>query len=143
MKKLFLAPLVICVGVAPAFADTGFSGIDMSRFAVTEDIAFSCRFTQECIDTEACAPTTFAAALIGQGGGADATDLAVNAALSTDAGDQNLIGGRVDGLFRMMNIMESGAHMMSITLDGTALYSVHLTDVPMTITYHGTCEDAR
>jgi len=93
-----------------------------------------CHFTVECFETEACD--------------------AANFELRLRPGPQDMsvrLGSVADEVSGEVTVAQSGAtvvlargpssfQLLSI-LDGVARYTLHLTDGPAVVTYHGTCED--
>ena len=94
----------------------------------------ACRFDTECVDTEPCAPSGFEATLSGEAG-TMAMRLASEA--GTVPGTLSVTPG---GATFFLGLAERAVHLLTLAGDGGARYSVHLPDVPMAVTYVGTCE---
>lgn len=95
----------------------------------------ACRFTVECYEAEAC----------------DAADFTLRLRPG-DAPDTVRLGGPVDDITGAVTEAESGARvvvargpssvqLLTLGPDSTARYTLHLTDGPAIVSYHGTCED--
>lgn len=95
--------------------------------------ATTCTFTQECIEGEACAETSYTAEITAAEGD--------TLTFSTDA--ETLQGHMIASDDNLHYIFEaaSAAHLLTDYPDGAARYTIHM-DGPFTITYHGTCEGA-
>lgn len=143
MISKFTLPLIMLCASQLTAAETNIFDTDISTAAVQKDVNFACSFASECVDTETCSDTTFAGDLVGKSGGPTADDLVVGVSLKSDALEQVLIGTVLKETYKLMNIMENGSHLMTIASDGTSFYSIHFPEVPMAITYHGTCEEVQ
>ena len=118
LALVLVLPAMVLLAAAPALAlDT------------------ACRFTVECYEAEAC----------------DAADFTLRLRPG-DAPDTVRLGGPVDEFTGAVNEAESGARvviarspssvqLLTLGPDGTARYTLHLTDGPAIVSYHGTCED--
>ena len=95
--------------------------------------ATTCVFTQECLEGEECAETSYTAEIAAGDGD--------TLSLSTDA---ETLPGRVTASGDTLHYLFEGAsavHFLTDYSDGMARYTIHM-DGPFTITYHGTCEGA-
>ncbi len=93
--------------------------------------ATTCLFTQECLEGEACAETSYRVELV-------AGDGQVIQLIS----DAETLEGRMiasDDNLHYVFEAPTAAHLLSEAPSGAARYTIHL-DGPFTITYHGTCE---
>ncbi len=140
-KHAALAALLLSIG-SIAKAESVAKDVDFSQAAFKSRINMTCTFKTECIDADACEDTTFAGSLAGQGGGPTADDLALLVTFTSDSMEQEFIGTATKSTYKLMNIVGTANNMMTITPDGTAHHTVHLPNVPMAITYIGTCKDA-
>ena len=102
-------------------------------FAGPLQAATTCVFTQECLEGEECAETSYNAEISAAGG--------ETLTLTTDA--ETLEGRKIASGDNLHYVFEtpSAAHFMTNFADGAARYTIHM-DGPFTITYHGTCEGA-
>ncbi len=110
---------------------------------VQAEIALECRFAKECLEDEDCADSGYAFSLNGRAGGVNENAMVAQTVLSDDAGNTDLLGVRQDGALSLGGGRFETRHMLTISVEGTARYTVHLADGPMMISYSGMCEGAK
>jgi hypothetical protein len=98
-----------------------------------------CTFEKECLEDEVCNDTTFAPVLKARAGGLTETDMVVEAELVSEAGDATLLGVRSNGAMSLSGGTFEARHLLTIAANGTARYTLHLSDGPMVISYLGSC----
>lgn len=96
----------------------------------------ACDFTFECFEAEACTETEYTPSLTGEIG----TDgMLVEAEFESPSETVALLGVASDGALSLVGGSFSARHLLTITADGAARYTVHYADGPMVISYLGTC----
>ncbi|MDQ2092768.1 hypothetical protein [Rhodalgimonas zhirmunskyi] len=99
--------------------------------AQAEEAAFTCRFTAECYEQEACGESTFTLT----------ADLA-NERIATEFGDLIVVAvKREPGIKTLFATGEGAEYLMSVTPQGARLSS-QLNKGPEVLTYFGACEGA-
>ncbi|WP_368183601.1 hypothetical protein [Aestuariibius sp. HNIBRBA575] len=100
-------------------------------FATPALADYSCAFDRECVDADACAATDFT------------VDVQKTASiLGTVFGDLMIIASKGDDNLHTYIAAGDGAdYLMSVTPNG-AIFTTHIADGPMSITYLGTCQGA-
>lgn len=97
--------------------------------------ASQCTFTMECYESEACQPTTFALEFRAGTGGPNELELV------TDTETIGVTAGGTGKVAHLAGMTETGFHVLTLTsATGSARYTNHISDGPLTVTYLGTCE---
>lgn len=96
--------------------------------AAADPITGTCRFETECFEAEACDAAAFSLRI---DGGALGEDAEVSEAQTFALQD----GGTVS-----FGQSEATAQILTVGPGGAARYTLHLTDGPAVVTYHGQCE---
>jgi len=98
------------------------------------DTFANCAFTQECLEGEACADTTFEMSI------EHADDIPfVMRTMSENIGGYVFDNGAPDASSTLMAQTKTATHLLTIQTDSAARYTVHMQG-PMAITYLGSCE---
>lgn len=138
MKFRFMIVCLIALA-APLFASDDMAAPSANRPGIL-DLDLSCGFDFECLETEACADTTFTTQLKGQAEGILGGDMAVQGEMISDAGDTILLGARSGDAMSLAGGTFEARHLLTIAANGAARYTLHYSDGPMVISYTGTCQ---
>ncbi|MCA8882780.1 MAG: hypothetical protein KDA50_03390 [Rhodobacteraceae bacterium] len=102
--------------------------------ATAQHVEVECVFTTECYEAEPCDDTSFTVQL----GKGDADGQAIlHGPAETIVGD---VWGHDATSLVWIARTQSSVQLISWGADGTARYTLHLTDRPAAVTYHGMCE---
>lgn len=93
----------------------------------------TCRFEVECYETEPCDAAAFTLSL--RPGTAAGTALFSDIAGETEAA----LSVASNGATVALAITSASVQLLIVGTDGAARYTLHLTDGPAVITYHGQC----
>lgn len=99
--------------------------------ALASDLA--CTFTQECLEGESCAETSYGFAVEGM----NDKGRAVTGVTDSETMRGNLV--KTDGQQHIVFVGKGALHMLSISEGNESRYTVHMGG-PMAITYLGSCE---
>ncbi|MEL6643697.1 MAG: hypothetical protein AAFQ79_07155 [Pseudomonadota bacterium] len=113
--------------------------VDITEAPVQREIALTCTFTTECMDTEGCADTSYTVTLDGLAGGLAEDQMVVGAIMVSDAASVEMSGTLIDDILRLNSFDTAMPQLLISTADGARL-TAHITSVPLAITYAGTCE---
>ena len=109
----------------------------------------SCRFEQECLEGESCAESGYELQVVPQDAMVDDIEPGAVAqalgdqAIVDDAGRFDVLPlGRRDGEKSWFGISAAGAHLLTVSPQGAARYSVHFEGAEFSMLYLGQCEDA-
>ncbi len=119
---------VIVIGLAlPASADT-----------------LTCTFTQECVDADGCAETTYETQYDYTPTTVSPTEFLARATREDVNGSAVGVMAKRDGFLRFTagEFFESTEETLTVTPSGDARLAVLLPDVPMLLSYIGTCQEA-
>ena len=103
------------------------------------ELNLQCVFASECFETESCSDTTFTFDLNGAAGGLAESDMVVQTQLTSEIGDAELLGVRSGKALSLAGGSFEAGHLLTIAEDGSARYTLHYADGPMTISYIGEC----
>lgn len=106
-------------------------------------LLLNCSFTTECYETEGCQDTLFAATLVGEATGPEPISQLAEVEMRGDAEDVQLLGHMSNGALGLVGGAGLGRHMLTVSAEGTARYTVHFADGPRMVSYTGQCEAAR
>lgn len=134
MGRLALTVLLVPVAATAQSPELGISEAPIQR-----EIALTCTFTTECMDTEGCADTAYSVKIEGQAGGTSEDSLVVGANMISDAETVAVIGTLQDGTLRLTAPDPAMPQLLTSTADGARL-TAHIASATLAITYAGTCE---
>lgn len=126
--------------VASAVMSVPSPGMVSAETAVEAQVYMDCEFATECYEAEGCQEAVFAATLVGRASGDEMIDMAAEIEMRSDNGDVMLAGTLSNGALGLYGGAGLGRHMLSVSADGAARYTVHLANGPQAVTYLGTCE---
>lgn len=92
-----------------------------------------CRFDRECVEGETCSETSFGARI------APDPETPQGLVLYTEVETLRGTGVHLDGPTHMTFIGDTALHLISVSDDAAARYTVHL-EGPLAVIYIGTCE---
>ncbi|MEO0694055.1 MAG: hypothetical protein AAFY90_14400, partial [Pseudomonadota bacterium] len=75
--------------------------VDISQAPIQQDIALTCTFTTECMDTEGCSDTSYTITIEGLAGGVTAEQMVVGAELISDVETVTVTGTLTDEILRL------------------------------------------
>lgn len=102
--------------------------------ASAQNVEVECLFTLECFEAEACDEASFSVRL---GKGTVTGEVVMRTPAETIAG--TVRGNETSSLVWAAQT-PSSEQLLSWGADGTARYTLHLTDGPAVVSYHGQCE---
>ncbi|MEL6800685.1 MAG: hypothetical protein AAFO80_12445 [Pseudomonadota bacterium] len=127
------------VAILAGTAATTAQQVDISQAPIQQDIALTCTFTTECMDTDGCSDTSYTVTIEGLAGGVTAEQLVVEAELISDVETVTVTGTLTDEIPRL-NAFEAAMPQMLVNTPDGARLTAHIASVPLAITYAGTCE---
>ncbi|MBP0482054.1 hypothetical protein [Sagittula salina] len=132
-------------GQTAEHADGEHVGEDAQMLTVTTapvqaDISLGCQFDRECLEDEACSDSGFPAMLDAHAGGLDPEVLMVEANLVAEDGTTFLVGARDHGRLSLSGGDFEARHLLTVSAEGDARYTVHYAEGPMMVSYLGRCE---
>lgn len=133
MIRLWFCALIVLTGASVAQA------LDITDAPVQRDIALTCSFTTECMDTEGCSGTDYAVTVEGRAGGPSDTNLVVSASMISVAATVEMTG-TISGEILQLNAFDAAMPQLLISTPDGARLTAHITSVPLAIIYAGTCE---
>jgi len=136
MRLLFLFGII----AAPVMAEEiALSDIDIKTAMHQRSVQKSCVFTTECNEDKGCSDTFYSVEVAGMAGGPSLEHMKVEGEMYTMNGDFPITGQRASGGYSMVGGDLAARHLLTLTADGMARYTIHYGQGPASYTFLGKC----